>query len=91
MIDLVLQQVGGLVEQVDRNQPIGQPPDHLVAAIADRSSIRGNRRTAPARRPPAWRRPLPARNSESNVAAASSWIWRVIAESGCAAIALRIT
>ena len=36
MVDLVLQQLGRLIEQIDRDQPVGEPPDHLVAAPADR-------------------------------------------------------
>ena len=35
--------------------------------------------------------PLPARNSELNVTAASSWMRRVISELGCARNAVRIT
>ena len=36
LVDLILQQFGGLVEQVDRDQPVREPADHLVAAPADR-------------------------------------------------------
>ncbi len=36
VIDLVLQQLGGLIEQIDRDQPVGEPADHLVAAPPDR-------------------------------------------------------
>ncbi len=36
VVDLVLEQFGRLVEQVDGDQPVGQAPDHLVAAAADR-------------------------------------------------------
>ena len=39
MVDLVLQQLGGLVEQIDRDQPVGEPADHLVAAPADRRQL----------------------------------------------------
>ena len=39
LVDLVLQQLGRLVEQVDRDQPLGQTPDHLVAAPADRRQL----------------------------------------------------
>ena len=39
VIDLVLQQVGGLIEQIDRHQPVGKTPDHLVAAAADRRQL----------------------------------------------------
>ena len=39
VVDLVLQQLGRLVEQIDRNQPVGEPPDHLVAAPADRGQV----------------------------------------------------
>jgi hypothetical protein len=35
VVDLVLQQIGGLVEQVDRCQAIGKTANHLVAAAAD--------------------------------------------------------
>ena len=28
LVDLVLQELGGLVEQIDRHQPVGQPADH---------------------------------------------------------------
>jgi len=27
---------GPVIEQIDRHQPVGEPPDHLVAAPADR-------------------------------------------------------
>src|SRR6185437_1911259 len=30
VIDLVLQELGGLIEQVDRDQPVGETADHLV-------------------------------------------------------------
>ena len=39
VVDLVLQQFGGLVEQIDRHQPVGEPADHLVAAPPDRGEI----------------------------------------------------
>ena len=39
IVDLVLQQVGGLIEQVDRNQPVRKPADHLVAAPTDRRQL----------------------------------------------------
>ena len=39
VVDLVLQQLAGLVEQIDRDQPVGEPPDHLVAAPADRGQL----------------------------------------------------
>ena len=39
VIDLVLEQFGGLVEQIDRHQPVGEPADHLVAAPPDRREI----------------------------------------------------
>ena len=39
VVDLVLQQLGGLVEQIDRDQPVGEPADHLVAAAADRGEL----------------------------------------------------
>ena len=35
-VDLVLQKFTGLVEQIDRDQPLGEPPDHFVAAPPDR-------------------------------------------------------
>ena len=35
----MLQQLGRLVEQVDRHQPVGEPADHLVAAPADRRQV----------------------------------------------------
>ena len=35
-VDLVLQQLAGLIEQIDRDQPVGEPADHFVAAPADR-------------------------------------------------------
>ena len=38
-IDLVLQQLGGLIEQIDADQAIGQLADHLVAAPADRGQL----------------------------------------------------
>ena len=84
VVDLVLQQLGRLIEQIDRDQPVGQPPDHLVAAPADRRQFaeiveqaeRLDRRQRVA---------LPARNRLSKVAAASSWMLRVSSEFGCAA------
>ena len=39
VVDLVLQKLGGLVEQIDRDQPLGEPADHLVAAPADRGEL----------------------------------------------------
>ena len=39
VVDLVLQQLGRLVEQIDRDQPVGEPADHLVAAPADRRQL----------------------------------------------------
>ena len=35
----MLEQLGRLVEQVDRDQPVGQPADHLVAAAPDRRQL----------------------------------------------------
>ena len=39
IVDLMLQQLGRLIEQVDRHQPVGELADHLVAAPADRRQI----------------------------------------------------
>ncbi|MGY3119463.1 hypothetical protein ACVWXQ_003400 [Bradyrhizobium sp. S3.14.4] len=39
MVDLVLQQLGGLVEQVDRGETVGETADQLVAAAADRRQL----------------------------------------------------
>ena len=39
VVDLVLQQLGGLVEQVDRSETVGKTPDQLVAAAADRRQL----------------------------------------------------
>ena len=39
LVDLVLQELGGLVEQIDRHQPVRQPPDQFVAAPADRRQL----------------------------------------------------
>jgi hypothetical protein len=39
VIDLVLQQFARLIEQIDADQPVRQPPDHLVTAAADRCQI----------------------------------------------------
>ncbi len=39
MVDLVLQQFGRLVEEIDRHQPIGHAADHLVAAPSDRRQL----------------------------------------------------
>ena len=36
VVDLVLQQVGGLIEQVERDQPVGEAADDLVSPPADR-------------------------------------------------------
>ena len=36
VIDLILQEFAGLIEQIDRHQPIGEPADHFVAAPPDR-------------------------------------------------------
>ncbi len=35
-VDLILQQFAGLVEQIDRDQPVREPADHFVAAPPDR-------------------------------------------------------
>src|SRR6266852_7541208 len=35
-IDLILQEFAGLIEQIDRDQPVREPPDHFVAAPPDR-------------------------------------------------------
>ena len=39
VVDLVLQQFGRLIEQIDRHQPVGELADHLVAAPADRRQL----------------------------------------------------
>jgi len=39
LVDLVLQELGGLVEQVDADQAFGKASDHLVAAPADRGQF----------------------------------------------------
>ena len=39
MIDLILQKLGRLIEQIDRDQAVGEPADHLVAAAADRGQF----------------------------------------------------
>ena len=39
MIDLVLKQLGRLVEQIDGDQPVRKPADHLVATPADWSEL----------------------------------------------------
>ena len=39
LVDLVLQELGGLIEQIDGHQPIGETADHLVAAPADRRQV----------------------------------------------------
>ena len=90
VVDLILQQIGGLIEQVDRDQTVGEPADHLVAAAADRRQlakvveqrqrIDGRHRIA-----------LAGEEQRSKVAAASSWMRRVMSEFGCAAKALRMT
>ena len=36
LVDLILQQFAGLIEQVDRDQPVREPADHFVAAPPDR-------------------------------------------------------
>ena len=36
VVDLVLKQLGGLIEKIDGHQAIGKPSDHLVAASPDR-------------------------------------------------------
>ncbi len=91
MVDLVLQQLGRLVEQIDRDQPVGEPPDHLVAAPADRGQLaeiveqaeRIDRRQRIA---------LAGRGTgRSKVSAASSWMRRVMSEFGCAVSAVRMT
>src|SRR5207245_7811094 len=35
----MLEEIGGLLEQIDRYKTIGEPPDHLVAAPPDRGQI----------------------------------------------------
>ena len=84
-------QLGGLIEQVDRDQPVGQPADHLVAAPADRGQVaeiveqaeRVDRRTA--------HRPCRPGTGCRRSSAASSWMPRVISEFGCAVSAIRMT
>ena len=39
VVDLVLQQLGALVEQIDGDEPLGELADHLVAAPADRGEL----------------------------------------------------
>ncbi len=39
VVDLMLQELGRLIEQIDSDQPVGEPPDHLVAAPADRGEV----------------------------------------------------
>jgi hypothetical protein len=39
VVDLVLQKLGALVEQIDRDQPLGELADHLVAAPSDRGEL----------------------------------------------------
>ncbi len=39
MIDLVLQELRGLVEQIDRGETVREPADQLVAAAADRRQL----------------------------------------------------
>jgi len=36
MVDLVLKQLGGLIEQIDRYQSVGQAADHFIAAPSNR-------------------------------------------------------
>ena len=36
MLNLMLQQLSGLIQQVDRYQPIRESPDHFITAPADR-------------------------------------------------------
>ena len=38
-IDLILQKIRSLIQQVDRDETIGQAADHLVAAAADRRQL----------------------------------------------------
>ena len=57
LVDLVLQQFGRLVEQVDRDQPVGEPADHLVAAPADRGQFAKLEEHRRAPRSAAGRRP----------------------------------
>ena len=41
LVDLVLEQFGGLIEQIDRDAAtVGQPADHFVAAPSDRRQLR---------------------------------------------------
>ena len=39
VVDLVLQELGGLIQEIDGDQAVRQPPDHLVAAAADRRQL----------------------------------------------------
>ena len=39
VIDLILQKIRSLIQQVDRDEAIGQAADHLVAAAADRRQL----------------------------------------------------
>ena len=57
MIDLILQQFAGLIEQIDRDQAIGEAADHFVAAPADRRQFAIFVEHRRAHRPAADRRP----------------------------------
>ena len=89
VVDLILQEFAGLIEQIDRDQPIREPADHFVAAPADRRQFakfveqpeRVDRRQVVALRS----RGRAAQNS----AAAASWPCREISELGCSLVAVR--
>ena len=71
VVDLMLQQFGRLIEQVDPDQTVRKTSDHLVAAPSDRgqfAKIVEQCEGIDGRHPS----PLPARNNESKVPAASS-------------------
>ena len=68
LVDLVLQEFGGLVEQIDRDQPVGEATDHLVAAPADRRQFADTRRTCPSASIGGRSSPFGARKSCENSA-----------------------
>ena len=89
LVDLVLQEFGGLIEQVDRDQPVGQPADHLVAAPPDRRQFADIRRTSPSASTGGRSSPFGLRKSWANSAAAASCACRDSSEFGCSRVAVR--
>ena len=89
LVDLILQQFAGLIEQIDRDQPVREAADHFVAAPPDRRQFaifveqaeRVDRRKVVALRP--------QEQICANSADATSCPCRAISELGASRFAIR--